>query len=114
MFNLFILFKIKIHRENGTYFQGIRLANFNNANSFISKKKNKYMGTVGHCLSHHLENEEESEDVLDKVYLIHNCETWVKNDKKFTDGIIFRICEQFLILLKVAGMELSISNLLEQ
>ena len=57
------------HEEEGTNFQDIKLVDSDNAKSFVSKN-DKYMGRIRDCLSHPLEHEEESEDILIKFHLI--------------------------------------------
>ena len=42
------------HKEDGKYFLDIKLVGFDNAKSFVSIKKNEYVGRVKYCLSHHL------------------------------------------------------------
>ena len=102
------------HKEDGKYFLDIKMVDYDNAKSFVSKRKNESMGRVRDCPSHRLEHEEESEDILSKAHLILDCETWVKNNKEFADDATFSICEQFRIPLKEVGMKVSIPDLLEQ
>ena len=66
------MFARRSHEEEGTYFQDIKLVDSDNAKYFVSKN-NKYMGRIRDCLSHRLEHEEESEDILIKFHLILDC-----------------------------------------
>lgn len=103
-------------RNDGSYYQGFRLSNFEQAKKTLAGKKSDFTNKVSECIRLRLEEEADSTEIFTHAPKILNTEGWLqyKEDTEFADEGLEYLFNHFKIPLTNAGVTASFPELLTQ
>ena len=107
-------FLSKIKEVNGQFFyQNVELSSFERQKVSVESKKKEYTDKIRQCLTDRLEQEDESQEIIDAVVQILDCEGW-KGDNEFADEAIIAVYDNFEVPLKSGGLSAIVPDVLIQ
>lgn len=103
-------------REDGTYYQSLKLVNFEQAKEALTEKKAFFTNKVSSCIKLRLEEEEDSREIFLAAPKILNTEGWLQfqEDAEFADEALEYVFTHFKVPLLNAGVNVALPDLLSQ